>query len=149
MTKNIDYENTVFEHADLTKITGVPTYESLKVIKDKCAANASLLDSTLGGGAHGLAGLVFPATEYALLSPIPFVRPVAPGPLVLPVGPGVTNFQRELARDAHKESVCVFNEASQEDFIRSSDDLGWLENLLAAWSLRTYAENCHGSASRN
>ena len=46
-------------------------------------------------------------------------------------------------------SVCVFNEASQEDFIRGSDDLGWLENLLTTWSLRTYAENCQGSESRN
>ena len=47
MTKNIDYENTVFEHADLTKITGVPTYESLKVIKDECAAFTPLLGSGL------------------------------------------------------------------------------------------------------
>ena len=112
MTKNIDDENTIFEHAELTKITGVPTYEALKQIKDECATNASLVESNLGGGAHGLSGLVFSATEYALLSAIPFVRPAAPGPLVLPAGPGVTNFQRELARDAHKETLRVFHEVT-------------------------------------
>ena len=40
---NINYINTVFEHSELTKIVGRPTYQTLKQILDECAANALLV----------------------------------------------------------------------------------------------------------
>ena len=95
---------------ELTKIIDTPSYANLKKIRDECAVNAALVTSNLGGGAHGLLGLVLTATEYALVSPVPFVRPVHPGPFVIPAGPGVTNFQRELARDQHKDAIKEFQE---------------------------------------
>lgn len=110
MTKNTDYINTVFEIPELTKIHGTPTYTSLKKIRDECVANAAQVDSNLGGGNHGLTGLILRDVEYALVSPIPFVRPVHPGPFVIPTGPGITNFHREVARDNHKEQVNLSKE---------------------------------------
>ena len=103
MTKTTDYINTVFEIPELTKIHGTPTYASLKKIRDQCVVNAAQVDSNLGGGNHGLTGLILQEVEYALVSPIPFVRPLHPGPFVIPAGPGVTNFHREVAQDNHKE----------------------------------------------
>ena len=73
-------------------------------------ANTSIITSNLGGGAHGHLGLVLTNAEYALVSAIPYVRPVHPGPLVLPAGAGVTNLQQEIARDQHKEAMRVYRE---------------------------------------
>ena len=108
--KNIDYVNMIFEHTVLTKISGKPTYKKLLQIKRECAAKTFLVHSNLGGGANGLLGIVLTATEYALVSPVPFVRPQHPGPLVLPAGNSVTNLQREIARDTHNENLRVFTE---------------------------------------
>ena len=63
--------------------------------------------SNLGGGAHGHLGLVVTPAEYVLVSAVPYGRPVHPGPLVLPSGTGVTNLQREISRDQHKEDLRV------------------------------------------
>ena len=112
-TQNIYYINNVFKYPELTKIVGQPTYVQLKKIKNECAANALQVHSNLGGGAHGLLGLVLTATEYALVSNTPFVRPVHPGPLTLPVGNNVTNLQQETAQDTHKEAVRIFQEVTQ------------------------------------
>ena len=112
MTTNIDYIKTEFEYSELTKIVGRPSYQSLKKIFDECAANASQITSRLGGGLHGLLGLVLIATQYALVSAVPFVRLTSPGAFVIPAGPGITNMHRETARDNHKERVRVFNECN-------------------------------------
>lgn len=112
MTKNTNYIDTVFEHAELTKIVGAPNYQNLKKIKDACAANAAQVESNLGGGAHSLLGTILTATEHALISPTPFTYPVHPGPFVIPNGNNITNMHREIARDQHKESVRVFQEVN-------------------------------------
>ena len=110
--KHIDYITTVFEHSVLTKIAGEPTCQSLCKIKRECAANATLVHSNLGGGAHGLLGLVLLPTEYALASQTPFICLIHPGALVLPAGQGVTNLQRKMACDAHNEAIRVFTEVN-------------------------------------
>ena len=43
-----------------------------------------------------------------MVSATPYIRPANPGALVLPAGVGVTNLNREIARDTHKEAVQVF-----------------------------------------
>ena len=113
MTTNnaaIDYINTHFEYPELTKIHGKPDYESLKTIKDELKTNAGSVTSSLAGGTSGHLGLVLTPTEMALVTAIPYVRPVQPPALVLPTGPGVTNLQREIARDLHTENVRLFKE---------------------------------------
>ena len=106
----VDYLKTHFEYPELTKVHKNPTYATLKTIKDELKTNAARVTSDLGGGGNGHLGLVLTPAEYALVSAVPYNRPVHPGPLVLPAGPGVTNLQREIARDTHREEVRVFRE---------------------------------------
>ena len=106
----VDYLKTYFEYPELTKVHEHLTYDSLKTIKNQIKTNAARVNSDLGGGAHGHLGLVLTPEEYALISAVPYVRPVHPGPLVLPAGANVTNLQREMTRDAHREQVRVFRE---------------------------------------
>ena len=62
---NIDYANTYFRYRNPTKIIGEPTYKTLKKLKLELRANASSVDSNLGGGNHGYLGLVLTNAEYA------------------------------------------------------------------------------------
>jgi hypothetical protein len=112
MTKsaNIDYVGTYFEIPELTKIHARPTFENLKIIKNELKTNGSSVTTDLGGGINGHVGLVTTLAEYALISAIPYVRPVHPGALVLPTGVGTTTLHREIARDDHNEAVRVFRE---------------------------------------
>ena len=109
---NIDYKTTNFEYPNLTKISGQPDYELLKLIKDELKANAGSVPSNLGGGTNGHLGLVLTDVEYSTVSPTPYIRPTHPGPLVIPVGPpAVPQYLRTEMREDHKEVVRVFREA--------------------------------------
>ena len=109
MTKeSINYIDTLFEHKELTKIHGEPTYETLKIIANELKTNAATVRTHLGGGNHGHLGLVLLPARYALISPDPFERPTHPGPFVPPVGG--TGPQIAAAKDAHEEAVRVFYE---------------------------------------
>ena len=77
----VDYLKMHFEYPELTKVHERPAYETLKKIRDEIKANAARVPTTLGGGAHGHLGLILTPAEYALISPIPYVRPGAPGTL--------------------------------------------------------------------
>ena len=79
-TANINYVATVFQYPVLTKVHDTPTFELLKSIKNEMKANAGNVQCDLGGGQHGHLGLVLTPTEYANVSPTPYVRPVHPGP---------------------------------------------------------------------
>ena len=84
ITANLDYAATYFEFPILDKIHGEPTYETLKKLKKQLKANALSVPSTLGGGNHGLLGLVLTQQEYARISNAQFQVPVRPGPLLIP-----------------------------------------------------------------
>ena len=56
----------------LNQIHGAPTFLTLMDLKKKLQANARSIGSDLGGGAHGLLGVVLSPPEYALLSKIPY-----------------------------------------------------------------------------
>ena len=106
---NIDYITTSFEFPVLSKVSGRPTYESLKKIKDELKTNASTVSSDLGGGANGHLGLVLTDVEYTFVSAIPYVKPVHPGQLVIP--PATTNYVATSMKEDHKEAIRVFKEA--------------------------------------
>ena len=109
-SSTIDYIKMHFKYETLTKVHNCSTYDSLKTIKNKLKANASKVASNLGGGRHGHLGLVLTPAEYALVTAMPYIRPVFPGPLVLLSGAGMTNLQQEIAQDHHKEQMRVFCE---------------------------------------
>ena len=108
MTSPTDY-TTYFEYPVPTKIHGEPQFESLQTLKDQLKTNSQTVVSDLGGGAHGHLGLVLPADEYALVSPVPYVFPVHPGALNIPAG--TAQHEAIRLRDEHKERIRVYREA--------------------------------------
>ena len=70
-TCNIDYATLYFKYKISTRINSEPTYQSLKRLKTEVRANASSVDTDLGGGDHGYFGLVLSDAEYARISPHP------------------------------------------------------------------------------
>ena len=61
--QHIDYAAS-FPHRVPTKIQGEPLYRNLKRLKTELRANASSVDTDLGGGNHGYLGLVLSRNEY-------------------------------------------------------------------------------------
>ena len=103
----INYHETIFEHPDLTKITNVPTYETLHLLHNKIKANAMAVPSNIGGGQHSYLGLVASLTSYALLANTPFVRQVHTGNLRIPIA-DICHAQEELKRQ-YNENLRVFH----------------------------------------
>ena len=105
----INYRETFFPNPDLTRIIGIPTYETLRTLNIELKTNAQSVHSNLGGGHLGHLGLILTATQYALISPLPYVRPpVHPG--VLTILPGTARIPAETAARAHTEALRVFYE---------------------------------------
>ena len=84
MPSNIDYAQTYFKYPSPTPISGEPTNKALKRLKNELRANASSVESDLGGGDHGYLGLVLTDVEYANVTNTPFVAPNFPGTLTIP-----------------------------------------------------------------
>ena len=107
---NIDYAALYFKYKNPNGINGEPTYKSLKRLKTELRANASSVDTDLGGGDHGYLGLVLSDAEYARISPTPaaFVAPNFPGALV--IDPAFTAMQAVQARESHNEVVALYRE---------------------------------------
>ena len=104
----MDYASTYFEYPILDKIHGEPTFESLKRMKKQPKANAQAVPSTLGGGNHGLLGLVLTPVEYARVSNEAFTIPNRPGPLILP--PFTANHDIVRLQGEHEQEVDTYKE---------------------------------------
>ena len=81
----VNYRETIFDHPDLTKIRGVPTYDNLHLLHNNIEPNAIAVSSNFGGGQHGYRGLLVSPSAYALLSDTPFVCPIHPVNLSIPI----------------------------------------------------------------
>ena len=97
----INYRETIFEHPDLNKITGVPTYKNLHLLHNEINANAMEVHSNLGDRQHGYLGLVFNLKAYELLTNTPFVSQVHKGNIIIPVA-ATPHSQEELKRQYDK-----------------------------------------------
>lgn len=104
----VNYRELFFEHPDLTKIIGIPTYDTLHQLHQELKANAMSVHSTLGGSQHGHLGLLMSQNAYALLSNTPFVIPEYPGELIIPAG--ATRHAQDLLERNHKEALRKFHE---------------------------------------
>ena len=101
------YRDLYFEHKNLTRISGEPTFASLHKMLLELKANAVSVPSTLGGGAHGFIGVILSGPTYATLAPMtPFVIPGHTGPLR--VVHGATQYEIALAKTMHEESTQTF-----------------------------------------
>ena len=106
--KDVNYKDNFFEKAELTKIIGEPTYDTLQTLLRELKANARSVHSNLGGGTYGHLGLVISPTTYAILSTTPFVRPTHPGTLIIP--PGSTQHAARTLRELHEEALHEFHQ---------------------------------------
>ena len=104
----IDYRNSCFEIANLSRIHGEPTFEAIRTLQKEILINAQCVHSDLGGGAHGHLGLVVAPRAYALHSNAPYRKPEHPGPLI--IAAGTTLHMSNTLRDQHKERLRVFRE---------------------------------------
>ena len=75
----IKYRETFFPKPDLTRILGIPTYDSLHQMQIELKINALYVHSNLGGGTHGHLVLFMTNTKHATLSLVLCVRTVHPG----------------------------------------------------------------------
>eukprot|EP00957_Ditylum_brightwellii_P065512 4969442-Ditylum_brightwellii.AAC.1 len=73
-----------FPHKQLLQCDGEPNYEVIYEMMIAMYANAGVIPTILGGGAHGHIGLIMDVTQYATLSGTPYVMPTAPVRGVLP-----------------------------------------------------------------
>ena len=105
---NIDYPSTYFEYPVLDKIHGEPKYDSLKKIKKQLKSNALTVTSSLGGGNHGLLGLVLTPHEYTRLSPTPFLEPLRPQVLAIP--PLTQHHNIIRLQNEHEEAMNTYRE---------------------------------------
>ena len=108
-TSRIDYASTYFPHSTPTPIRGEPDYKSLKKLKNELRANASSVDSDLGGGHHGYLGLVLSEQEYRRICPdTPFDAPEFPGTLTIPRGTDTADALN--LREEHRTNVALYRE---------------------------------------
>jgi hypothetical protein len=99
--------DTYFQHKVLTRILGIPVYESLQLLTTEIKANAASVPTTLGGGHYGHLGLVVSDQKYATLAnTIPWITPVNPGPFAPPAG--ATRPQLEAAQEVWRAEKLVF-----------------------------------------
>ena len=93
--KTIDF-SPLFQHKGLTRVYGVPDFDSIKTLEDELKANASIVQTKLGGGKFGHLGLVVSPTQYANASQVPHDCPTQP---VLEISQDTA--QHEVARLRH------------------------------------------------
>ena len=108
MTSVVDYASSYFEFPTLDKIHGPPTFRTLQTMRKQLKANCQTVISDLGGGRHGLLGLLLSPAEYALLSNVAFLRPQHPGQLQIPAG--TPQHEAIRLREEHRENIRIFRE---------------------------------------
>ena len=104
----VNYRDAIFEHTDLSKIIGFPTYETLHLLHNKIKSNAMAVHSNLGGGQHGYLRLVISPPAYALLNNTNFVCQVHPENLITPIM--ATPQAQEKLKFQYDENLRVFHE---------------------------------------
>ena len=105
----VDYAASYFKYKTPTPIQGTLTHKTLKRLKAELRANASSVETDLGGGDHGYLGLVLNAADYALLNPEhPFEAPAFPGQLTIPAN--ATQVQAFTLQNKHNEDKRLYYE---------------------------------------
>ena len=70
---------SLFPKKTVDPIIGKPTKVSLDNLLDKCTENLASVPSGLGGGGHGLTGLILSDAKYHRETGHHFIDPVLPG----------------------------------------------------------------------
>jgi hypothetical protein len=116
-----------FPHSSLPKVTGEPTFEDLKVIRQLLNNNAMSVDSYEGGGHHGHLGIIMTNEEYFAIAVDVFPVPNNPGPSAAVVAGMAAAVIAEMTR-LHREETQVYrtyhnaDQAIKRLIIESFDD---------------------------
>ena len=103
-----------FPFPTIPKQPGLPTYETIKAVHMKLKANAASVPSALGGGNHGLLGLIISDAVYHTFTGNHFVLPNQPPPLpIVPAGTSAVN-TGVLVRE-HAELLREYHETMRTD----------------------------------
>ena len=131
----VDYAASYFKYKTPTPIHGAPTNKTLKRLKQELRANASSVESDLGGGDHGYLGLVLTDIEYAIVCvAIAFSAPVFPiTPLVIPIG--TDQVQALNLREQYKDAKLAYYECKNVEkalqrHIQDAIEDKYLESLV-------------------
>ena len=122
----------LFQFETLTPVVGQPDFESLTTLKNQLKANAQSVPSTLGGGNHGMLGMVLSDLEYALVSNVAFVMEPYPGNLHIPAG--TTAIQAKVLESAHNHRMSMYQQcigvknALVQQIVKAVED-EWLKPL--------------------
>ena len=92
-----------FQYPTPRIIRGEPTHQDLKRLNTELRANASSIDSDLGGGDHGYLGLVLTAPEYTAVCTTAFTPPTFPAPLTLSAT--ATAVEAAVTRDERQDRI--------------------------------------------
>ena len=106
MASSIDFNYTSFEQANLTPISGEPTFETLHKLQNQIKANAKSVYSYLGGGAYGHIGLVLTNAQYSLITKMLFFYLTHSSPIIIP--DVTTDHMRSNMRIVHTKEVRLF-----------------------------------------
>ena len=91
-----------------TSIRKKPTRKSLKRLKTELQANASSVETYLGGGNHGYLGLVKIEAECAEIpNTLPFVDPEYPPALTTPVDSTPIQALELKGQDVERKRLCL------------------------------------------
>ena len=114
-------------------IIRTPTHKTLKGLKQELRANASSVESNLGGGDHEYLGLVLDDSEYATVLPRLFVAPTYPVALTVPRAS--TQVDTLNLREQHKESKrayleCKNVEKALQRHVQDAIEEKYLESMV-------------------
>jgi hypothetical protein len=105
----VNYREQFFQTPHLTKIHGIPTYSCIAKLEREIKSNGIAVESTLGGGAHGLLGLVSSTAAYERIAPgTPFIRPQFPVLVYQPLatGPQISEAERIYNIELNQFQMC-------------------------------------------
>jgi hypothetical protein len=128
----------------LDTIIGEPTYKSLELTHNQCIRNATTIDSRLGGGGHGHAGLIEFPDVYLLRTGNHFNRPAYPGDSPH-YALGADPQQREATLLLWHNSTRVYQTCQRIEKIL----LSMLENAIDATFLTGIHDPAHGFGARS
>ena len=111
---NIYYATNNFEYLTLTQIHGMPSYKSLRKIKNELKYNVASIPFDLCSEANGYSGSVIMVAKYENITPASYVCPVHPG--ILNISVGTPNYEAKRLTEEHKELVRLNREANNVDF---------------------------------
>ena len=129
----VDYAASYFKYKTPTPIIEAPTNKTLKRLKQELRANASSVESDLGGGNHRYLGLVLDNDEYTTVSPTAFSAPEYPAALTIPST--ATQVKALSLWEQHKDNKrayyeCKNVEKALQRHIQDAIEDKYLESLI-------------------